>query len=168
MTPAITFERPSLTGRLQPGTRLSVPALAQRLGISRSPTREALIRLAKEGLVQVTPRKGAVVARFTDEELQYLYSVCEVLEGLASRLAAELIDAEGTKRLFRVLDAHRHAVAELDLERHLSLDLEFHSAIRMISKNLRLIDFLDQLQGQIKILWRAIERAERVAAGKLL
>jgi DNA-binding GntR family transcriptional regulator len=74
---------------LQPGTRLSVPALAAELGVSRSPVREAVLRLTQERLAREEPRRGAVVAHIGPRELTALYEVREVLEGLAARLAVE-------------------------------------------------------------------------------
>lgn len=140
-----------VSGRLASGTKLSVPALARQLNISRSPAREAMIRLAKEGLVELIPRKGATVIRLTRRDLRDLYQLREVLEGLASRLAAELIDTQGSATLERIMEAHRRAVGRGDVEAHRRLDLEFHSAIRDTTGDKRLIAFLEQLQGQIRV-----------------
>ena len=84
-----------LAGRLEPGTELSEVALAKDFGTSRGPLREALGRLASEGLVTITPRRGAVVAQLSREEFIDAYQVREALETLAVRLAVPLMsDAE--------------------------------------------------------------------------
>ncbi|MPZ74865.1 MAG: GntR family transcriptional regulator, partial [Nitriliruptorales bacterium] len=83
-----------LSGRLQPGTPLSVPALAGQLGISRTPVRDALMRLLSEGLVQEVRRKGIVVAAFDRRELYELNDVRAALEPLAARHAATMLDEQ--------------------------------------------------------------------------
>src|SRR6266478_1264515 len=76
-----------LAGRLQPGTELAEVALSEQLGVSRGPIREAIGRLAAEGLVTVRPRRGAIVRSLSPEELIESYQVREALEVLAVRLA---------------------------------------------------------------------------------
>src|SRR5579875_1256952 len=76
------------TGALPPDARLSVPALADRLGVSRSPVREAVMRLIHDRLAVEEPRRGAVIARIEPADLIHIYEVREALEGLAVSLAA--------------------------------------------------------------------------------
>ena len=78
-----------LRGSLLPGTRISEPNLAEQLGISRTPVREALQRLSQEGLVELTPAKGARVRVLSAEEVREVYEARAMLEGEAARLAAE-------------------------------------------------------------------------------
>ena len=86
-----------LAGRLEPGTELSEVALARDFGTSRGPLREALGRLASEGLVTITPRRGAVVTQLSRQEFIDAYQVREALETLAVRLAVPLMsDASPT------------------------------------------------------------------------
>src|SRR5262249_59318784 len=75
-------------GRLQPGERLRTVALAESLNLSRTPVREALVQLEREGLVEIVPRRGAVVRAFANEDLLDLYEVRAVLEAAAARRAA--------------------------------------------------------------------------------
>jgi DNA-binding GntR family transcriptional regulator len=88
-----------LAGRLEPGTELSEVALAREFGISRGPLREALGRLAAEGLVTVTPRRGAVVTQLSRREFIDAYQVREALETLAIRLAVSRLDEPDRARL---------------------------------------------------------------------
>ncbi|HTU00776.1 MAG TPA: GntR family transcriptional regulator [Candidatus Sulfotelmatobacter sp.] len=94
--------------QIRPGERVRVDSLAAEMGVSRTPVLHALKRLAQEGVVQMIPRRGIYVRRFTKREMARLFEVREVLEGLAARLAAARIDRPEVSRLarlFRRLDA---------------------------------------------------------------
>src|SRR5436305_2439940 len=98
-----------LAGRLEPGTELIEVALAEQLGVSRGPLREAIGRLAAEGLVTVSPRRGAVVRSLSKEEFLELYQVREALERMAMQLAVpRLTDEqfEGLAALNDEMEAH--------------------------------------------------------------
>lgn len=140
------------------GTSLSVPEIARRLGISRSPVREAIARLVADGLAVAEPRRGAVVANITRDELVEIYDLREVLEGLACRLAATRLSDEELAELEELLDAHRKAVRDGDVAGHMSLDQAFHAAVRGATGNSRLVDGLDRLQGQIRLAMDATHR----------
>lgn len=151
-----------LDGRLAPLTPLSVPEVARRLGISRSPAREAIARLASEGLARVEPRRGAVVAQITLDDLHEIYEVREVLEGLACRLAALAMDDAARKQLDEVIAEHRDAVTAGDVARHMVADQRFHKVVRSVAGNRRLAESLDRLQGEIRV---AMNTTHRVAGG---
>lgn len=148
-----------LAHELPPGTRLSVPDMAQRLGISRSPAREAISRIAYEGLAQVEPRRGAVVSDIRTEDLVEIYSLREVLEGLACRLASRNLRERDIERLRDIVGRHEEAIAAGDLERHYELDQAFHAAIREIAGSRRLVESLDRLQGQIRLAMYTTHRS---------
>ena len=88
-----------LSGELAPGAVLSEVSLARSLGVSRGPIREALGRLASEGLVTITPRRGAIVTELTRDEFVGAYQVREALETLAIRLAVPRLEESHLKRL---------------------------------------------------------------------
>ena len=136
---------------LPPGTRLSVPAVARRLGVSRSPAREAIARIAGDGLATLVPRKGAVVASITPADLLEIYELREVLEGLAARLAAERASADALAELDDLVARHRAAIEAGDVAGHMELDQAFHRAIRVAAGNGRLLEPLDRLQAQVRI-----------------
>lgn len=148
-----------LNHQFPPGTRLSVPEMARRLGISRSPAREAIARVANEGLVRMEPNRGAVVTTIRVDDLVEIYSLREVLEGLACRLACERLTVEGAEELGFIVEAHETAVSERDVGRHYELDQRFHGAIRRIAGNGRLSDTLDRLQGQIRVAMLTTHRS---------
>lgn len=93
------LRRAIFQGRLKPGERLVERKLAEQLGVSRTPVREAIRMLELEGLVYHQPRIGAVVAEIDDSEVLEIYRIRAVLEGLAARMAAERIEPEGLKEL---------------------------------------------------------------------
>ncbi|SNT51092.1 transcriptional regulator, GntR family [Actinomadura meyerae] len=148
-----------LQRRVPPGTRLSVPAVARRLGVSRSPAREAIARIAGEGLATFVPRKGAVVARITPADLLEIYELREVLEGLAARLAAARIGAAALDELDALVAGHRAAIEDGDVDRHMELDQAFHRAVRRAAGNGRLLEPLDRLQAQVRIAMDTTRRS---------
>lgn len=147
-----------LSNQLVPGTPLSVPEFARRFQVSRSPVREAVQRLVFEGLAINVAHKGAEVAGVQLEDLQQLYVVREVLEGLAAGLATEGIDADGLDNLHRILDTHEGVVDSGDEKAHIELDMAYHRAIREVSGNDYLIVTLNRLEGKSHLalfhLWR--------------
>src|SRR4030088_3483695 len=93
-----------LLGRLKPGERLIEGHLADELGVSRNPVREAIRALASEGLIEVTARRGAAVATMTEQEARETIELRALLEGQNARLAAGRQDTENIKRLVKALD----------------------------------------------------------------
>jgi len=157
---------------------LSVPDLARQLSVSRSPVREAVQRLVQEGLAISVPHRGAVVARIGVEDLQELYEVREMLEGLAARRATERLDSTARSELASLVEQHREALEREDLEGHVRLDMRFHLQIRKLAGNERLAEMLDRLQGQVRLamhsLWgrydaprHALEDHEKILAAVL-
>lgn len=139
------------SGELLPGERLSVPTLADKLDVSRSPVREAVQRLVQERLAVETPHHGAVVAKVDDDDLRPLYEVREALEGMAARLATARVDGDQLRQLADIHEDHLKAVRSGDLERHIDLDQRFHRQLRDIASNPWLSGYLDQIQGQVRL-----------------
>ena len=124
-----------VTGELAPGSRIVEDRLAERLGVSRNPVREALQALAAEGFVEILPRRGAVVAQITPEQAEDLFDVRTALEPLAARLAARRTDAAGVERLREVLARAREATDAGELDVLAACNTEFHSAVVDLSGN---------------------------------
>ena len=119
-----------LSGALAPGTHLSVPEIAKRLGVSRTPAREGLIALEREGLVEPRASAGvAVIAGGTGDILDLL-DIREGLEIITVRRAAERMDADGIAKLKALFAQHEAVVAQNDLAGHVELDSAFHGLIR--------------------------------------
>jgi DNA-binding GntR family transcriptional regulator len=124
-----------LQGELMPGERLVEDRLAARLGVSRNPVREAIRVLAAEGFVEVTPRRGAAVARLSPDEAEELFDVRVALEGLSARLSARKVTPETADRLRAVLDSARLAVDEGRLGDVADLNTAFHAAVADLAGN---------------------------------
>ncbi|GGM02420.1 GntR family transcriptional regulator [Deinococcus aerophilus] len=126
-----------LSGELEPGSRLSVPELARRFQVSRSPVREAVLLLVGEGLAVEHTRRGVEVARLEVSDLLELYDLRAALEGLAARLAAERMSGAELAALRGVLDA-QGAAAVGDPRRFRELDHRFHEIVVQTCGNARL------------------------------
>lgn len=127
-----------LRGGVEPGERLSEPALAERLGISRTPIRAALARLEQEGLLERVPTGGHMPRRFTLEEAIDAIELRGVLEGTAARLAAERgVEPRRMLAINRVLDAidalMAPSPANPPLDRYMALNAEFHELLSGLS-----------------------------------
>ncbi|GAA3969923.1 GntR family transcriptional regulator [Actinomadura viridis] len=156
-----------LNNRLMPGTPLSVPALATRLDMSRSPVREAVQRLIHDGLATQVAHRGAAVARIDPAELDDLYVVKEPLEGLATRLATPRLTLDGERRLRRMVEEHERLLESGAPESaHVQMDLDLHRYIREVAGNAALIATLEQFEGKTNLafptLWSDPE-ASRLA-----
>ncbi len=129
--------------------RLSDITLAEQLGMSRTPVRQALERLVQEGLVRSDPRRGFWTRTFTAQDIHEIYDLRGALEVLALRLAAPRLSQEDLKAHLEALYAVR---AELDAHpilRFLQVDIRFHTLITRASGNGRLIHSLSMLRSQI-------------------
>ena len=115
-----------LQGQLVPGTRLRPQHLAPGLGVSVMPVREALRILGAEGLVSFSPRSGAQVTEFSEEDIEELYLVRGALEGLAARLAAPRMTEDDFRSLREALDEMLQAQSRGDLRNFMDWDHEFH------------------------------------------
>lgn len=138
-----------LEGRLVQGTALTECAEASRLGVSRTPIRGALHRLSEEGLVEITPNRGAVVVGVNAEDLVDIYKIRMRLEGLASREAAARISPEEKKRLSDSVELSEFYIQKKDTEHLKELDTEFHRIIYKASGNRLLYKTLSELHGNI-------------------
>ncbi len=138
--------------KLSPGERLVERDLAKKLGVSKTPVREALSRLRKEGLVKGTPYQGLFVARILPEDMEEIYELREVIEGLTVRNATKKMNEEQIRQLTSVVQFFEECVRKNDLERYSSLDLKFHNLLASISKNGRLFQTMQLLRNQTRIL----------------
>jgi DNA-binding GntR family transcriptional regulator len=140
-----------ISGELKPGTPLRVPAIAQDLGVSRSPVREAIIRLTGERLAHSEPRLGAMVAKVKRQDLADLYEIREVLEGLAARLAAASTNFGPIADLKEILHKHDNAVSQGNIDEHIELDLSFHRLVRQMAGNKELELLLNHIESQVRL-----------------
>lgn len=144
-----TLRQAILKGELEPGERLMEIQLADRLGVSRTPIREAIRKLELEGLVVMIPRKGAEVARITEKDLKDVLEVRCSLEELAVELACEKITNEELESLKRAMDDFKAAIHEKDITIIAEKDVTFHDIIFQATRNERLIQILNNLREQM-------------------
>lgn len=138
-----------LSGELAPGTVLSEVSLAESLGVSRGPIREALGRLASEGLVTSTPRRGAIVTELTPDEFVGAYQVREALETLAMRLAVPRLEESD---LARLRDLHEQMVehaARGEVNAFFDANAGFHDVFVSASGNRKLAEMYRLLFDQM-------------------
>ncbi|MDD4297579.1 MAG: GntR family transcriptional regulator [Ruminiclostridium sp.] len=138
-----------VAGDLKPGERLMEVELAETMGVSRTPVREAIRKLETEGLVTMTPRKGTHVAELTVKDIVDVLEVRAALDGLATELAAQHIQQEHLRQLENI---HRQYVAALQKENlaaAIKKDVEFHEVIYNASENVKLMSVAGNLREQI-------------------
>ena len=142
-----TLRQAILRGELKPGERLMEIQLANKLGVSRTPIREAIRKLELEGLVLMIPRKGAEVAEITEKSLRDVLEVRRALEELAVRLACDKISEEKIQELKEAAEYFRSTLKSGDITKIAEADVKFHDVIYLATDNQKLIQLLHN--GQI-------------------
>lgn len=144
-----TLRQAILKGELEPGERLMEIQLADRLGVSRTPIREAIRKLELEGLVLMIPRKGAEVAKISEKSLRDVLEVRRSLEELAIELAIQRMTEEDMQTLVNAQEAFRQAVQEGDAMTIAETDEHYHDVIYNGTNNSRLVQMLNNLREQM-------------------
>lgn len=139
-----------LTGKLEPGEQITEPGIANHLKVSRTPVREAMRMLELENLIINLPRRGAFVCGIkSKKEIDDIFQVRIILEGLASELAAKRIRPDQVNKLKHQSEQIAECLAKNDLKRCVTIDTAFHQIIYEASENEYLQRFLDNLFDQI-------------------
>ena len=144
-----TLRQAILTGELKPGERLMEIHLADKLGVSRTPIREAIRQLELEGLVIMIPRKGAQVASITEKSMTDVLEVRLALDKLAVELACKRITYEQKEKLKEALEAFENIVKQDDATQIAKADVVFHDAIFDATGNARLGQMVNNLAEQM-------------------
>ncbi len=139
-----------LTGRLAPGTRLRQAELAEQMGVSRTPLREALMKLEQEGLIARLPRGGLVVVELKFDEAVELYQIREMLDGLAASLAAGRTDEKALTVLEEHLKKMGKCVQKQNAHEWFIHHVAFHEAIMQASGNSRLFGLISNVRLSIQ------------------
>lgn len=139
-----------LAGEFKAGTPLTELGISEKLGVSRTPVRAALHRLDEEGLVELSPNRGAVVVGVTGDDLVDIYRIRMRLEGLASAMAAEKMTDEDKKALKEKVELSEFYIQRRDTENIKELDTAFHSEIYKKSGSRMLCKILSDLHRSIK------------------
>lgn len=144
-----TLRKAILRGELKPGERLMEIQLANKLGVSRTPIREAIRKLELEGLVLMIPRKGAEVAQITEKNMQDVLEVRKALEELSVQLACERITPEQVEEMKLAAEEFRKVLKSGDVTKIAEADVKFHDVIFAATNNQRLITLLNNLREQM-------------------
>lgn len=140
------LKRQIMVGEIPPRTRMMEIDLGNKMGVSRTPIREAIRKLEKEGLVTIETRKGAYAADISIKEMVDVFDVREYLEGMAASLAALKITSEGKKELEEIAEDFKEAVNNGNIKEIVKFDEKFHKYIVKCSDNKTLIKLISQVQ----------------------
>ena len=144
-----TLRQAILRGELKPGERLMEIQLANKLGVSRTPIREATRKLELEGLVLMIPRRGAEVAEITEKSLRDVLEVRRALEELSVGLACDRMSAEDIALLKEAAKEFEETLKDGDVTAYAEADVKFHDIIYLATENQRLIQLLYNLREQM-------------------
>lgn len=144
-----TLRQAILTGELKPGERLMELHLADKLGVSRTPVREAIRRLELEGLVTMIPRRGAEVAQITEKSMNDVLEVRRTLDALCAELACDRITPESLSALKKACDYFEQCVATKNAKEIAQADVALHDIIVQATGNQRLIQMVNNLSEQM-------------------
>ena len=144
-----TLRQAILKGELEPGERLMEMQLAEQLGVSRTPIREAIRMLEQEGLAITIPRKGAEVAKMTEKDMEDVLQIRAVLEELAVRLSCQKITAAELTELQGAMEQFVEMSRSDDIAEVASADVNFHDVLYKASDNPKLLGLLNNLREQM-------------------
>jgi DNA-binding GntR family transcriptional regulator len=136
-------------GDLAPGATLDLNAISRRLGVSRTPLRDALLQLETEGFVTILPRRGCVVNLLTREEIRDLYQLIGSLEAAVIRTESARITASVSNRMKRLNDEMAGALRDDDFDHFYSANLELHECFLALSPNQRLLDLVRTMKHRL-------------------
>jgi DNA-binding GntR family transcriptional regulator len=135
-----------MAGTLRAGERMMEIQLAEEMGVSRTPVREAIRKLELEGFVVMVPRKGAYVADISIKDINEVFEIRTALDALAAGLAAERITEEELEQLERLLVEIGASIELGDIERAVDIDTQFHDVLYKASRNDRLVGIIGNLR----------------------
>ncbi|MDX9888701.1 MAG: GntR family transcriptional regulator [Anaerovoracaceae bacterium] len=138
-----------MMGLIAPGTRMMEVELAEEMGVSRTPVREAIRKLEKEGMISIEPRRGAYASSLSNQDMVDILEVRQTMEGLAADLATIRFTEEQKNELLEVSQAFNQAVEKGDMEQMISLDTLFHHLIVQGTGNKLLAVMVGQLQDMV-------------------
>jgi DNA-binding GntR family transcriptional regulator len=137
-------------GELKPGQRLKIEEVTVRYGVSNTPVREAFRYLATQGFVENIPRKKVIVKEYTLKEIEDIYAIHTVLEGLAAKQAAQRYSDKELKKLGEVYRRMEKYFQDTNLAKYIQADKEFHGSFIGSSENLLLLPMAENLSSLIE------------------
>ena len=144
-----TLREAILKGELKPGERLMELQLAAKLGVSRTPIREAIRMLEQEGLAVTIPRKGAEVAKMTEKDMEDVLQIRDALDELAASIACEQMTKEQLDTLTETMHEFEESTKSKDLKKIAAADVKFHDIIYQATGNPKLVNMLNNLREQM-------------------
>jgi len=141
-----------ISGELEPGRLISVPALATQFGVSATPVREAMLNLEKRGFVESVKNKGFLVTEVSAHDLTEIAQMRSWLEGPAMRLVATQLQGVDLARYRELARVITESAARGDLEAYLAADSDFHSALLELTNNDRLVELVAELRRQTRMV----------------
>ena len=148
------LERMILTGELAVGAKLNEVALAERLGVSRGPVREAFRALEESGLVHLEKNRGVFVRQITIEEADEIYEVRTILDEWIGRRLAQSVKPEQVNELRALVNRMEKAAAKHDVDTYYHLNLEFHDRLVEYAGNAKLLAVYRRLVNELKLFRR--------------
>ncbi|HNX32573.1 MAG TPA: GntR family transcriptional regulator [Holophaga sp.] len=136
-------------GGLQPGAFLDLNDLAQRLGISRTPLREALLQLESQGFVTVLPRRGFRLNPLTLDDIRHYYEIIGALESAALKIVGSTLDSRDLLRMHQLDDGMAQAVAASDFDKYYTLNVAFHEVYLGRCDNARMLAQINLLKQRL-------------------
>jgi GntR family transcriptional regulator, rspAB operon transcriptional repressor len=130
---------------IKPGEQIDIESFTEMMGVSRTPIREAFLRLASDGLLDVRPRVGYFVMDITEEDIRELFEVREIIESRAARRAAESLTDEELDELRLMIEELKRAVKNEDFDIYLANEINFHEFLQRHMGNRRLTDIMESL-----------------------
>jgi DNA-binding GntR family transcriptional regulator len=134
-----------MSGALKPGEKVAEPELAERFGISRTPIREAFRQLESEGYLTVIPRKGAVVAAFSERDVEEFYAIKSILEGYAARRACDNLTAKELDKLAAINNKLQQLCNAGDIKNFFKVHQDFHDLFIKAANNEKLYEMINGL-----------------------
>ena len=144
-----TLREAILKGELKPGERLMELQLAAKLGVSRTPIREAIRMLEQEGLAVTIPRKGAEVAKMTEKDMEDVLQIREALDELAAKIACEQISEEQLEELVATMHEFEESTKTDNVKKIAEADVKFHDIIYQSTGNPKPVNMLNNLREQM-------------------
>jgi DNA-binding GntR family transcriptional regulator len=136
-------------GALKPGSLINTEETAAKLGVSRTPLRDALIQLAMEDFVSIIPRQGVVVRPLTLRDIEEYYQIIGALESIAVLLSFEKIDPAGITEMRGYIAEMKRALEDDDFDRYYRMNLRFHNTYLQACRNHKLVQIVNTLKSRL-------------------
>ncbi|MCX7973144.1 MAG: GntR family transcriptional regulator [Candidatus Aminicenantes bacterium] len=136
-------------GNLKPGERINEKEICQKLGVSRTPIREALIQLEKEGFIEISPRKSIRVKKLSLKEIEDIYQVIGALESEAAVIACDRMTSQDLAQMEKDYDQMVEALAKDDFKKYMDINLSLHNIHLKLCGNEVLVNIVNQLKKRL-------------------